>query len=50
MRRRTNTGPQIVTLVLLAAALVSVIVLKAQCGKAVGGYFETLEQPVQSDR
>jgi len=37
--------PQIITLLMLVAALIAVIVLKGRCGDAVGSYFHSLDEP-----
>lgn len=45
MSRPSPQWPQIIALLMMLAALVAVIAFKAQCGRAVGGYFETLDEP-----
>ena len=44
MSRRPGQTAQILALVMMAAALLALIVLKGQCSRAVGGYFETLDE------
>jgi len=45
MSRRSSPAPQIIALLMMLAALVAVIAFKTQCAGAVGGFFETLDEP-----
>jgi hypothetical protein len=47
---RSGQGAQIFALVMMVAALVAIILLKGQCSRAVGGYFETLDEPARRSR
>jgi hypothetical protein len=40
---------QIVTILMMIAALVAVIVLKGRCGTAVEGMFKAIDQPALTD-
>ena len=48
MNRGASQWPQIVALLMMLAALAAVIFFKVQCARAVGGYFETLDEPAKS--
>jgi hypothetical protein len=47
---RSGQGAQIFALVMMVAALVAILVLRGQCSRAVGGYFETLDEPATPAR
>jgi hypothetical protein len=48
LRPRSGQVAQLVALMMMVVALVAVLLFKAQCGRAVGGFFESLDEPAPS--